>query len=200
MKKVIFLMAMLLMAVAGYAKGGLYKQKVKDADGRTVSLRQYRGQVMLIVNTATHCGFTPQYTALENLYQKYKDRGFVVLDFPCNQFGSQAPGSYEEIHAFCTGTYDIHFPQFDKVEVNGPGASPLFTYLKGEQPFHGFGDGPKAQGMDRMLRKKDTDYDKKADIKWNFTKFLIDRKGRVIARFEPTQDISEVEQALLQLL
>ncbi len=200
MKKIILFLTLLVSVLTASARGGIYNQKMKDADGKAMTLKAYRGKVMLIINSATRCGFTPQYTELEALYEKYRDRGLVVLDFPCNQFGGQAPGTYEEIHNFCTGTYNIQFPQFDKVEVNGPGAAPLFRLLKQKQGFKGFGQGPKAEGMDRMLRKRDPNYDKSADIKWNFTKFLVDRKGRVVARFEPTQDISEVEKAIIKLI
>lgn len=200
MKKIILAMAMMLAVISATAQNSVYRHKVKDAEGREVSLREYKGQVLLIVNTATHCGFTPQYTELEALYQKYKDKGFTVLDFPCNQFGAQAPGSNEEIRNFCTSNYDIHFPQFGKIDVNGENASPLFIYLKQQQGFQSFGTGQQAQRMDEMMRKKDAEYDKKPDIKWNFTKFLVDRKGRVVARFEPTQDIQEVEKAIAQLL
>ncbi|MBM6993481.1 MAG: glutathione peroxidase [Prevotella sp.] len=200
MKKILFLMTLWAMISTASAQSSIYKQKVKDADGKEMTLRAYRGKVMLIVNTATRCGFTPQYTELEALYEKYRDRGFVILDFPCNQFGGQAPGTYEEIHNFCTGTYNIQFPQFDKLDVNGPEASPLFTFLKKRQGFQGFGNGPKAEGMDRMMRKRDANYTQSSDIKWNFTKFLVDQKGHVVARFEPTQDISEVEKAVLKLI
>lgn len=200
MKKIILAMAMMLAAISATAQNSVYRHKVKDAEGREVSLREYKGQVLLIVNTATHCGFTPQYTELEALYQKYKDKGFTVLDFPCNQFGAQAPGSNEEIRNFCTSNYDIHFPQFGKIDVNGENASPLFVFLKSKKGFLSFGTGARAQRMDQMLRKKDARYDKKPDIKWNFTKFLIDRRGRVVSRFEPTQDIQEVEKAIVKLL
>jgi len=200
MKKVFLAMAMLLMVLAVAAKGNVYKYKVKDAEGKELSLKQYKGQVMLIVNTATKCGFTPQYTELEALYQKFKDRGFVVLDFPCNQFGQQAPGTNEEIRAFCTSNFDTHFPLFSKIEVNGENASPLFTYLKSQSGFQGFGTDTRAQRMDQMMRNRDPEYAKKADIKWNFTKFLIDSKGRVVRRFEPTHDMDDVEKAIAELL
>ncbi len=200
MKKIALVMALLLMTLTLSAKGNVYKHKVKDAEGKENSLKKYKGQVMLIVNTATKCGFTPQYTELETLFQKYKDRGFVVLDFPCNQFGAQAPGSNEEIRKFCTDNYDVHFPQFDKIDVNGENASPLFAYLKSEQGFKSFGNDERAKRMDQMLRKRDPEYDKKSDIKWNFTKCLLDKKGRVIARFEPSHSMKDVEAAIGQLL
>ena len=128
---------------------------------------------MLVVNTATQCGYTPQYTDLQRIYETYKDSGFVILDFPCNQFGSQAPGSYDDIHNFCTGSYGITFPQFAKIDVNGANASPLYVWLKTKKP---------------------------GDIKWNFTKFLLDRKGEVIRRFEPANSMSSVESAIVKAL
>lgn len=200
MKKFLFSLVLMLMAIAASAQTSIYDFTIKDTDGHDTTLAPYKGQVMLIVNTATQCGFTPQYAELEALYQQYKDRGFTIVDFPCNQFGGQAPGSMEEIHQFCTGTYDIHFPQLNKVDVNGPQASPLFAYLIQQKPFVGFGVGPMADRMDQMMRKREPDYDKRPDIKWNFTKFLIDREGRVIARFEPTQPMSDVKAAVEKLL
>ncbi|MBP7856558.1 MAG: glutathione peroxidase [Prevotella sp.] len=199
MKRILMLL-MLAVAIGASAQKNIYKFKVKDADGKKVSLAQYKGKVLLVVNTATQCGFTPQYADLEALYSKYKDQGFVILDFPCNQFGQQAPGTAKEIHAFCTGKYDIHFPQFDKVDVNGKKASPLFVYLKQQQGFKGFGEGATAIRMGQMLAKRDASYAANADIKWNFTKFLIDRTGKVVARFEPTHQMSDVELAVAQLL
>ena len=171
---------------------GIYDFKVKDMDGKEVSLSEYKGKVLLIVNTATKCGFTPQYEELQALYEKYKDKGLVVLDFPCNQFGEQAPGDIASIHEFCTSKYSTTFPQFDKIDVNGENESPLFAYLKSKQGFKGFGNGQQAQFMDNMMKKKDPDYASKPDIKWNFTKFLVDSKGEVVARFEPTVSMNFV--------
>ena len=179
-----------------------YAQTVKDMMGQDISLESYKGQVLLIVNTATRCGFTPQYTELENLYADYSAKCFTVLDFPCNQFGQQAPGTEAEIHEFCTANYDIKFPQFAKIEVNGENASPLFTYLKAEKGFEGFGEGERAAGMEAMFDKRfpDTNWRESSDIKWNFTKFLIDRNGNVVARFEPTHDMKDVEEQIKKLL
>ncbi len=179
-----------------------YAQTVKDMMGQDISLESYKGQVLLIVNTATRCGFTPQYTELENLYADYSAKGFTVLDFPCNQFGQQAPGTEAEIHEFCTANYDIKFPQFAKIEVNGENASPLFTYLKEQKGFEGFGEGERAAGMEAMFDKRfpDTNWRESSDIKWNFTKFLIDRNGNVVARFEPTHDMKDVEEQIKKLL
>ena len=185
-----------LLALAGALSASaqdIYDFKVKGQDGSVVSLAGYKGKVLLIVNTATQCGFTPQYKELEALYRKFRDKGLVILDFPCNQFGAQAPGTDAEIHAFCTGQYAISFPQFARIDVNGPQAEPLFTWLKSRQGFKGFGNGPKAQAMDELLTKQDPDYKNNPDIKWNFTKFLVDREGNVTARFEPTQSMKFVE-------
>ena len=171
---------------------GIYNFKVKDMDGKEVSLSEYKGKVLLIVNTATKCGFTPQYEELQALYEKFKEKGLVILDFPCNQFGGQAPGDIASIHEFCTSKYNTTFPQFDKVDVNGDDQSPLFAFLKSKQAFKGFGNGQQAKFMDEMLKKKDPDYASKPDIKWNFTKFLVDSKGEVVARFEPTVSMNFV--------
>ena len=194
------LLTICLVTVAGLmpmVAQGFYDIKVTNDAGQEVSLGDYRGQVLLIVNTATRCGFTPQYEELESLYEKYHAAGLEILDFPCNQFGQQAPGTISEIHQFCTANFNIQFPQFDKIDVNGPNASPLFTFLKAQQGFGGF-DSADERGkfMDQMLRRQDADYDKKADIKWNFTKFLVSRDGRVVRRFEPTDKMSNVEMAI----
>ena len=194
------LLTICLMTVAGLmpmVAQGLYDIKVTNDAGQEVSLSNYRGQVLLIVNTATRCGFTPQYEELEALYEKYHAAGLEILDFPCNQFGQQAPGTISEIHQFCTANFNIQFPQFDKIDVNGPNASPLFTFLKAQQGFGGFDSADdRGKFMDQMLRRQDADYDKKADIKWNFTKFLVRRDGRVVRRFEPTDKMINVEMAI----
>ena len=175
----------------------VYDFSVKDRKGKDVSLKEYANEVLLIVNTATKCGFTPQYDELEALYKKYHAEGFEILDFPCNQFGEQAPGTIQEIHSFCTANFDIQFPQFDKIDVNGANEHPLYTFLKAQKGFSGF-DTNDQQGkfMDDMLRKRDADFDKKADIKWNFTKFLVSRDGRVLKRYEPTDKMSDIEAAI----
>ena len=149
------------------AQSSVYDFTVKDDAGKDVSLAEYKGKVLLIVNTATRCGFTPQYKDLEPLYQKYHAQGFEILDFPCNQFGQQAPGTIQEIHSFCTANFDIHFPQFDKIDVNGENAHPLYTFLKAQA-----GGG---------------------DIKWNFSKFLIGRDGKVIKRYESRDQVATIE-------
>ncbi len=172
----------------------IYDFKVKDDVGKDVSLSDYKGKVLLIVNTATRCGFTPQYKELEALYEKYHSEGLEIFDFPCNQFGQQAPGTIQEIHQFCSANFNIQFPQFDKIEVNGSSEHPLYTWLKAQKGFNGFDvNDQRGKMMDEMLRKQDADYDKKPDIKWNFTKFLVSRDGRVIKRYEPTDKINTIE-------
>lgn len=174
---------------------------VKDRKGNDVALSGYKGKVLLIVNTATRCGFTPQYEELEALYKNYKDKGLEILDFPCNQFGNQAPGTEEEIHEFCTLNFGTDFPQFKKIEVNGENEDPLFTFLKKEKGFEGFNlEHPIGKILDEMMTKADPDYASKPDIKWNFTKFLVDGEGKVVKRYEPTHDIKLIEQDIVELL
>jgi len=172
---------------------------VMTQDGRGISLADYKGKVLLVVNTATGCGFTPQYDELQDLYDKYKDKGLEILDFPCNQFGEQAPGSDEEIHSFCTGRYGITFPQFAKIEVNGENAIPLYKWLTTETKFEGFGKSPMALMMNGIAKKMDKDYKNNGNIKWNFTKFLIGRDGNIVARFEPT-NMKNLEEKLKECL
>ena len=194
MKRLMTICLLATVCVLGVSAQGIYDIKVKDDAGKDVSLSDYKGKVLLIVNTATRCGFTPQYKELETLYEKYQKEGLEILDFPCNQFGEQAPGSIQEIHQFCTANFDIQFPQFDKIDVNGANESPLFAYLKAQKGFGGF-DLTDQMGklLDNMMRKRDADYDKKADIKWNFTKFLVSRDGRVVKRYEPTEKVAGIE-------
>ena len=179
----------------------IYDFSVKNRKGEDISLENYKGKVLLIVNTATRCGFTPQYDELEALYSKYNKEGFEVLDFPCNQFGNQAPESDEEIHTFCQLNYKVKFDQFAKVEVNGENALPLFQYLKEQKGFSGFDPKHKLTSvLTEMLSKNDPDFAKKSDIKWNFTKFLVDKSGNVVARFEPTTSVEVIEQEIKKLL
>ncbi len=194
MKKLMTICLMAIASVLGVSAQSIYDIKVKEDAGKDVSLSEYKGKVLLIVNTATRCGFTPQYKELEALYEKYRAEGFEILDFPCNQFGEQAPGTIQEIHQFCSANFDIQFPQFDKIEVNGANEHPLYTYLKSQKGFSGFDTNDKTgKFMDDMLRKQDADYDQKTDIKWNFTKFLVARDGHVVKRYEPTDKISNIE-------
>lgn len=179
----------------------VYDYTVKDRKGHDVSLKEYAGEVMLIVNTATRCGCTPQYAELEQLYEKFRSQGFNILDFPCNQFGQQAPGTADEIKEFCQLNYGTRFPQFKKIEVNGDKADPLFKFLKSQRPFGGFDlNHPIGKILDEMLSKENPDYRNTADIKWNFTKFLIGKKGEVIERYEPTTDISVIAEKIQTLL
>ena len=151
----------------------IYQFTVLDTNLDTVNLADYQGKVLLVVNTATQCGYTPQYTDLQRIYETYPDSGFVILDFPCNQFGGQAPGSFDDIHNFCTSRYGITFPQFAKIDVNGANASPLYVWLKEKKP---------------------------GNIQWNFTKFVISRKGEVLRRFEPNNSMTAVENAVKNAL
>ena len=181
----------------------IYQFSVLDGAGDTVDLSVYQGKVLLVVNTATQCGFTPQYEELQKLYDLYRDKGFEILDFPCNQFGQQAPGTNEEIHEFCTGTYNITFPQMAKIDVNGAEEqqSPLYAWLIAKAPFAGFDTtNPIGARLDQMFRSQDSLFDRTPDIKWNFTKFLIDRDGNVVRRFEPYEGYVPVEAALKELL
>ena len=191
-KMIVSLMAM--MGVLPLLAQSIYDFKVKDDVGQEVSLSDYKGKVLLIVNTATRCGFTPQYNEMETIYEKYHAEGLEILDFPCNQFGEQAPGTIQEIHSFCTANFDIQFPQFDKIDVNGANEHPLYTYLKAQKGFSGFDtNDQRGKFMDDMLRRQDAEYDKKSDVKWNFTKFLVSHDGRVLKRYEPTDKISDIE-------
>ena len=178
----------------------VYDYTLKDRKGNEVSMKDYEGKVLLIVNTATGCGFTPQYKDLEDLYESFHDQGFDIIDVPCNQFAGQTPGTDEEIHEFCTLKYNTQFPQMKKSDVNGENELPLFTYLKSQKGFEGFGHGPVALAMSVMLKKIDKDYKNNPAIKWNFTKFLVDRQGNVISRFEPTEDMKKVKAAVQELL
>ncbi len=155
----------------------IYDYKVKDTKGNEVELSQFKGKVLLIVNTATGCGFTPQYDGLEKLYAEYKDKGLEILDFPCNQFGNQAPGTEEEIVSFCTLKFGVTFKQFAKIEVNGKNEEPLYTYLKSQKG--------------GVLG---------SNIKWNFTKFLVDREGNVVERYAPTVTPDKIESKIKELL
>ena len=178
----------------------IYDYELTTGKGEKRSLADYKGKVILIVNTATGCGFTPQYKDIEAIYEKYHDQGFEVIDVPCNQFAGQTPGTDDEIHEFCTLRYNTKFPQMKKSDVNGENALPLFTYLKEQKGFEGFGKGPGALAMSAMLFKIDKDYKNNPEIKWNFTKFLVDRSGNVVARFEPTTKMEEVAKAVASLM
>ncbi len=178
----------------------IYDYVLKDNKGKDVPMENYRGKTLLIVNTATGCGFTPQYDGLQDLYEELGNEKFEIIDIPCNQFGSQAPGTAKEIESFCTGRFGITFPQMMKSEVNGVNELPLYTYLKKQMGFSGFGKSPKALAMSAVLKVQDKDYKNNSKIKWNFTKFLVDDEGNVVDRFEPTVSMKEVSQKVKALV
>ena len=178
----------------------IYDYSVTDGQGNEVSLADFKGKVIMIVNTATGCGFTPHYEPIEKMYEDMHDKGLEILDIPCNQFGGQAPGSDADIHEFCTLHYNTTFPQMKKSDVNGENELPLYTYLKSQKGFEEFGKGKAAIAMKMMCAAKDLKYASKPDIKWNFTKFVIDREGNVVARFEPTVDMEEVRKFVEKLV
>lgn len=171
-----------------------YDYEIITPKNEKISLQKYAGKVVLVVNTATGCGFTPQYEKLQKLYDKFHEQGLEIIDIPCNQFYGQAPGSDDEIHEFCTLHYNTKFPQMKKSDVNGANALPLFTFLKAEKGFTGFGESKEAEDFARFIKSVFDDYEETDDIKWNFTKFVIDRNGRVRARFEPIIDMQELEE------
>lgn len=177
-----------------------YDYTVTTPKGEEVSMKDYEGKVVLVVNTATGCGFTKHYKDLEEMYEKFHEKGLEIVDVPCNQFAGQTPGTDEEIHEFCTLKYNTQFPQMKKSDVNGENALPLFQYLKSQKGFEGFGHGPTALMMSGMLAKLDKHYKENPDIKWNFTKFVIDRQGTVVARFEPTASMKDVADCVEKLL
>ena len=211
MKKILFLAVVALMVAAGCnnqnnkttqnteteteAASGIYDITVKDIDGSEVSLANYKGKVLLIVNVASKCGLTPQYEGLEALYKKYKDQGLEILAFPCNQFLEQEPGTNEEIQSFCSLTYNVTFPLFDKIDVNGENESPLYTYLKAQAPFKGYTEGAEefAAMLDEIHQQTGTGFNQGDAIRWNFGKFLVSKDGKTIIRFEPmvTPDMME---------
>ena len=221
MKKLFFLAAVALMMATGCnhqnnkttqvtpepepvveQTGGIYGITVKDMDGSDVSLANYKGKVLLIVNVASKCGLTPQYEGLEALYQKYKDQGLEILAFPCNQFLGQEPGTNEEIQSFCSLNYNVTFPLFDKIDVNGEAESPLYTYLKKQAPFKGYPEGTEefATMLDEIHQKTGTGFDKGDAIRWNFGKFLVSKDGKTFLRFEPMVTPDMMEEAIQKML
>lgn len=178
----------------------IYDFKVKKRDGGELALKDLKGKVILIVNTATGCGFTPQYEGIEKIYEKWHDKGFEVLDFPCNQFGHQAPGDNDEIHEFCTAKYKTQFDQLAKIEVNGDKTEPVWAYLKGE-----ISEDPEPKGMKNKLAMKAIAKipgvsKEKGFIKWNFTKFIVDKDGKVVYRFGPTDEPKDFEEKIAELI
>ena len=179
---------------------GFYDFTLLDGKGNEVKTADFKGKVVLVVNTATGCGFTPHYAPIEALYEELHDKGLEILDVPCNQFGAQTPGSDDDVHEFCTLHYNTTFPQMHKSDVNGENALPLFTWLKEQKGFEGFGDSEMAGFMNQHLAKIDPDFQNNSDIKWNFTKFVVDREGNVLARFEPTANMDEVVAYIRELV
>ena len=177
----------------------IYDLKAVKRDGSELKLSDLKGKVLLVVNTATGCGFTPQYEALETLYKKYHEQGLEILDFPCDQFGHQAPGNDDEIHEFCTAKYQTTFDQLKKIEVNGENEDRIFTYLKTNATKE-YIKGLKNNIAMKGVSKLSTTCKKENDIKWNFTKFVVDKTGKVVARFEPTADMKELEACVEKLL
>ena len=178
----------------------IYDTTIITGKGEKLDLADYKGKVIMVVNTAAGCGFTPQYEPIEQLYRDYHEQGLEILDIPCNQFAGQTPGTDDEIHEFCTLHFNTMFPQMKKSDVNGENELPLYTFLKSQKGFEGFGKGPTALAMGVMLKKIDKDYKNNPNIKWNFTKFIVDRSGNVVARFEPTAKMETVEACVKALL
>lgn len=178
----------------------IYDFKLEDNTGNVVSMSEFKDKVIIIVNTATRCGFTPQYKDLEAMYEKYKDKGLEVIDIPCNQFLNQAPGGDNEIQQFCRLNYNTTFRRMKKADVNGEHQLPLYAFLKSKQGFAGFDSSLKSMGMSLFMRLRDWNYKKNADIKWNFTKFVVDRQGNVVGRFEPTDSMEDLEKQVVELL
>ena len=176
-----------------------YDFKVKTRKGEELDLASLKGKVSLVVNTATGCGFTPQYEGIEKLYEKYHDKGFEVLDFPCNQFGHQAPGTDDEIHEFCTGKYQTQFDQMMKIDVNGENELPLYTYLKEQQPDEEI-VGIKNKAAMKAVQAISTTCKKPNDIKWNFTKFLVDKDGNDVKRYDPTFKPEDMDADIAALM
>lgn len=177
----------------------IYDYKVKNRNGEDVPLSNFKGKVLIIVNTATGCGFTPQYEGLEKLYKEYHDKGLEILDFPCNQFGNQAPGTDDEIHDFCTLKYNTSFDQLAKIDVNGETEMPLYTFLKNEIS-DDIIDGIKNKMAMKAIEKISKTMKDSKDIKWNFTKFLIDKEGNVVARYSPTYKPDDMEDKIKELI
>ncbi len=177
----------------------IYDLKAEKRDGELLDLSSLKGKVLLIVNTATGCGFTPQYEALENLYKKYNSKGLEILDFPCDQFGHQAPGGDDEIHEFCVAKYNISFDQLKKIEVNGENACDIFKYLKENSPkeyIKGIGHKTSMKAIEKISKT----FKEENDIRWNFTKFLVDRNGKVVSRYSPIENPNSMEHDIINLL
>ena len=204
MKKLTFLAfaATMMLSVSCFAQETIYDISVKDINSKEVSLAGYKGKVLLIVNVASKCGLTPQYEGLEALYRKYKEQGLEILAFPCNQFLGQEPGTNDEIVTFCSVNYDITFPMFDKIDVNGEAESPLYSFLKKKAPFKGYPEGSEAfaDQLTTIHQKTGTGFEKGDAIKWNFGKFLVSRDGSSILRFEPMVKPADLEPVIQRML
>ena len=177
----------------------IYDYSIVDRNGKEIKLNDYKGKVLIIVNTATGCGFTPQYEGLEKLYEEYHDKGLEIIDIPCNQFGNQAPGTDDEIHEFCALKYNTSFDQFTKADVNGENELPLYTYLK-EQKKDDKINGIKNKMAMKAIEKISKTAKNAGDIKWNFTKFLVDREGKVIERYSPTFNPKDIETDIKNII
>ena len=177
----------------------IYEINVKKRNGEDLSIEEYKGKILIVVNTATGCGFTPQYEGLEKLYKEYHDKGLEILDFPCNQFGNQAPGTDDEIHEFCSLKYNTTFDQLMKIEVNGENESPLYTFLKNEIAEDTISGMKSKMAMKAIAKISKTSKEAK-DIKWNFTKFLVDREGKVVGRYSPTFKPEDMEDKIKELI
>ena len=178
----------------------IYQFTAKGRNGSSVDLASLKGKVLLIVNTATGCGFTPQYEGLEKLYGKYHDKGLEILDFPCDQFGHQAPGSDDEIRQFCSLKYNTSFDQFAKIEVNGPNADPIYKFLKSARAKDDASDAEIAKMRELLAKHGLTGAQEPGDIEWNFTKFLLDRDGNIVKRFHPTTTPETIDAEIAKLL
>lgn len=202
MKKIISLISLFICFMTiSLAQDNIYSFTVQDAKGKEVKLSEYAGKVLLIVNTASRCGFTPQYEELEAMYKELNNQGFEILDFPCNQFGNQAPETDEEYVSFCQLKYNTEFKQFHKIEVNGANEIPLYTFLKKQKGFEGFDKSHNLTSiLEGMFDKNLPGWRETSDIKWNFTKFLIDQEGKVVARFEPTATAEQMLPAIKNLI
>ena len=177
----------------------IYNYEVEKPNGEMLKLEDYKGKVIIVVNTATGCGFTPHYKPLEEMYEKYHEAGLEIIDVPCNQFAGQTPGTDEEVHDFCTGRYGITFPQYSKIDVNGENAIPLYKWITENTTFAGF-SGPMGLVLSPIVKKMDKDYKKNGNIKWNFTKILINKDGEIVERFEPTADVKKIAEKVKELL
>ena len=198
---ILFLIFNFIFSQEAISMSSIYDYHVFDTKGKEVSLANFKGKVLVIVNTATGCGFTPQYEQLEGMYEKYHAKGLEIIDIPCNQFGAQAPGSDEEIHQFCALHFNTAYEQYKKSDVNGANELKLYTFLKSQKGFEGFdADNKLTPVLNDLLGKADPNFASKPDIKWNFTKFIVDRNGNVVKRFEPTTDMAKVEECVASLL